>query len=113
MEWKIEEIELVFLGLGTPTIVGVDLQVSLTDGSSIECVLPLFTHAETKEEVKRLVAEHIDPYDIREYVLSSIETMVKFKSAVNEGSKNNVESYLRFTEGIIYNIGQGGEGQNE
>lgn len=99
--------------MGTPTIVAVELEVSLTNGKPIECVLPLFTYFGTREEVRRLVAEHIDPYDIREYVLSSIETMVKFKSAVNRSSKNNVESYLRFTEGIIYNIGQEGEGQNE
>lgn len=104
MEWKIEKVELVFLGLGTPTIVAVELEVSLTDGKPIECVLPLFTYFGTVEEVKRLVAEHIDPYDIREYVRSSIETMVKFRSAVNHDPKDKIEKYLRFTEGIIYNI---------
>lgn len=103
-EWKIEVAELVFLDLRTITSVGIEIKVILAKGGSIECVLPLFTHPETVEKTKQLMAEHIDPYEIKEYVRSSVEAMVKFKSAISYTPKNKVENYIRFTEGIIYNI---------
>ncbi len=106
MEWKIEKVELVFLDLRTITSVGVEIKVNLTSGSSIECVLPLLTHPKPVEETKRLMAELIDPYDIRQYVRSSIEDMVKFKLALDYNPKNTVENYLRFTEGVLYEIVQ-------
>lgn len=104
MEWKIEKVELVFLDLRTITSVGVEIKVSVENGTSIECVLPLLTHPETVEETKRVMAEFIDPYEIKKYVRSSIESMVKFKTDINCSPQDTVESYFRFTEGVLYDI---------
>ena len=104
MEWRIEEAKLVFLDLRTVTSVGVEIKVSVENGTSIECVLPLLTHPKPVEETKRAMAEYIDPFDIKEYVRSSIEAMVKFKTDINCNPQDTVESYFRFTEGVLYDI---------
>ena len=104
MDWQVEKVELVFLDLRTITSVGVEIKVNVENGTSIECVLPLLTHPKPVEETKRLMAEFIDPFEIKEYVRSSIETMVRFKTDINSSPQDTVESYFRFTEGVLYGI---------
>ena len=95
---------MVISDLRSITSVGVEVEVELENGSSLECTLPMFSHPGKEEEVTALMAEYIDPYDIRDYVRSSIEAMVKFKMAMNVNSEKVTENYIHFTEGILNNI---------
>ena len=104
MEWKIKQAQMVILDLRSITSVGVEVEVELKNGSSFQCVLPMFSHPGREEEVKALMAEYINSYDIRDYVRSSVEAMVKFRMAMNTSPENKTKNYIHFTEKILNNI---------
>ena len=104
MKWKIKQAQMAILDLRTITSVGVEVEVELENGSSFQCVLPMLSYPGREEEVKALMAEYIDPYDIRDYVRSSVEAMVNFRMAMDIRPEDRTDNYIHFTEGIINNI---------
>lgn len=79
-EFSIKQSQFVFSKEVGGVSVDIQVEILLENGTSFSAFIPVITDCDCSvEDLKNHIHSDIDPYDIRDYVVQSVEKLIEFK----------------------------------